>query len=172
MSVEVAELLRRLNRLMMPGIVHSVPRPGWVRVKQGDYVTGALKVFQSAAGNHKTHRPIKKGEQVLCLFPGGGEVGFALRGLTTETNALPTGAADGVTIDAYEDGTIITYDENSHELSADVKGTVKVKATGGVDIDGIGGLPGLTSPCLHAGSLCPLYGVAHINPSNTVKVSL
>lgn len=133
MKPEIRELYRLIDRLMMPGIVQSVPKPGWVRVMRGEYVTGMLRVMQAASGKH---RPITIGEQVLCLFPGGGEDGVALRCIPTETNDIPDGSAAGVTIDRYDDGTIIKYDEISHKLSATIQGSAEIAATGGVKITG------------------------------------
>jgi len=172
---------RKIAQMIRVGTVKEVDQ-NLVRVIFGDEVSDWLSVIPNAAGTDKSFQTARKGEQVLCLFPGAGDYGFAIRGLFWDGCKLPDGAEEGVFIREFGDGTRLEYNEKTHSLDAAVKGSVTLKADGdisvtstqkvtvkavGIELDGGGGA---SMPVLHVGSLCPL-GLAHTTPSKTVKVS-
>lgn len=187
------ELERKLDNILIPGVVYKVNK-NHVRVKSGDVVTGWLNVFQPAAGDDQIFNPISKKEQVLAVFPGGVmENGYALRGVVYDSKPLASEATDKVFVKKFSDGTKITYDKESHELNADVKGKIVVKNYDNIEVEtaaemsfkngiselkiGLGtielkGLPGPTFGVLTEMSKCPVFGVSLVPQSMSVKASL
>lgn len=189
---QINDLFRLLNRLMQIGEVVKVQK-NRVKVSFGDEVSDWLPVIPQAAGKDKSFNGARKGEQVLCLFPGGDDMGFAIRGLFSKQNPVPADAGEGVFVREFADGTKLKYDENSHELTADVKGKIIIKSYSSVEVEsaaemsfknsvseikiGLGtvelkGIPGPTFGVLTEMSKCPIFGVGMMPPSLTVKASL
>jgi phage baseplate assembly protein V len=77
------------------------------------------------------------GEQVVCLMDENADFGVILGGIYNSEDTPPD-APETARYHEYPDGTIIQYDPDAHELTADVKGDVILKATGDLtaEIDG------------------------------------
>lgn len=71
------------------------------------------------------------GEQVVCWMDENSEFGVILGGIYSDVDAAPSAPAQA-RYQVYEDGTILKYDPEAHELFADVQGTAEVNATGTV----------------------------------------
>ena len=97
------------------------------------------------SGKNNASFPYDIGEQVLCLFlPNGQQTGFILGTMSSEVAKAPSDAAEGVYIVVFEDGTVLKYDRNTHQLVVNVNGDLIanvsnkaiVSASGGVEING------------------------------------
>ncbi|MBO9493852.1 phage baseplate assembly protein V [Thalassotalea sp. G20_0] len=81
--------------------------------------------------------PYEKGEQVLCLLPGGNWDGVIICAIHSDQNPQPESDLDKFVRD-MKDGARIEYDSNSHSLKATLpnEGTVELVAKGGFLLDG------------------------------------
>lgn len=75
------------------------------------------------------------GEQVLCAFLEHGlEHGFVIGALYNEKDPVPVQNKDKYFI-RFKDGTEIEYDRANNLLRAEIKGDIKIKATGKADVE-------------------------------------
>ena len=137
--MNIADLLRRIENLIRPGVIAEVQHtPLRVRVATGGLLTGWLMVFAQRAGEDRTWDPPSVNEQCLVLCPSGNpEQGFALVGLNGDEFPAPD---DSPTRHrrAYRDGAAVEYDTTSHTLRAALPAgaTFELIARGGSRIVG------------------------------------
>ncbi len=132
-DLAVQDLIRRVDNMLRPGAVSAVDyERDKVRVRLGPSLqTGWLMCFERSAGNPRTSVPVKLGEQVLVLAPGGElKAGYVLRGLNSAENPRPS-KSGSMHLTTYDDGLEISYDTTSNSLliSRPEGLKLKVKAT-------------------------------------------
>jgi phage baseplate assembly protein V len=130
----------------------------------------------------KTESPFDLDEHVACILNESLDEGIVVAAYYSDDDSPGTASANKYRKE-FKDGTVLEYDREKHELTADVKGKVEIKASGTINIEATGkttvkgtmvdidGGPGAQFGCLHANSPCPFFGAVHLMPSNTVKVS-
>lgn len=90
-------------------------------------------VWQIANGFKKHWIPLRSGEQVLALFPfGNTSKGYLLRSGFSSNAKEPSGADANTEIIEYADGTRISYNASSSELSINCIGDVTINAQGAI----------------------------------------
>jgi phage baseplate assembly protein V len=107
-------------------------------VESGDIVTGDLPWVAQRAGAVRVWSPPTVGEQCLLLAPEG-DLACALVIVGLYSDACPAPSTDpNVTLLAFPDGAILSYDHAAHALAAALPagGTVDITADGGVTING------------------------------------
>lgn len=130
---------RRIENILQLGTIASVDYANArVRVKAGGLLTAPLPWLTPRAGSARTWWPPSVGEQVLLLSPGGDPArGVVLPGLYTTANAAP-GMGEKLHQTTYDDGAVVSYDAETHTLTATLPdgATAALTATGGVSITG------------------------------------
>jgi phage baseplate assembly protein V len=116
---------------------------GLVRVETGDVESDWVRWSSGRAGATRFWSPPTVGEQVAVIAPGGDLAGaFAIGGFHSDDNP-PAGDSLRELIQ-FQDGAVIAYDPEAHELEATLPdgATVKIVAVGGITLDASDG--GLT----------------------------
>jgi phage baseplate assembly protein V len=193
---KVEKLEKLLMRLIRIGIVTQVnPEKGSVRVKLPDAdgeISDELPVLFKKTGKDKDYWMPDIGEHVLCVFlPYGPEQGFVIGAFYSEVDKVPVTDKNKKRI-AFEDGTYMEYDKKQRKLRANlngdseinvsgnakvsIKGNTELFSEGKVIIKGRGtieldGGSGANQKPIHDASPCPLFGVCHLLPSKTIKIS-
>lgn len=99
-----------------------------VYLKGPDKVSGDLPVLVQGSREVKQYWMPVPGEQVLCLFlPNGNTQGFILGSFYSEANTPVVGSKDKRQI-AFQDGTVIEYDQETKTLKIDTPGEIKIQA--------------------------------------------
>ena len=144
-ALDLGEVARRLANVARPATIAELDLPAArARARYGTdsddnpVLTGWLPWIGPAAGEDRAWRPPSIGEQVLLLAPYGElSAAWILPGAYRDTFPAPesSGAKHAV---AYRDGAIVSYDSETHELSAVLPegGTAAINAPGGVAITG------------------------------------
>ncbi|MDD3466032.1 MAG: phage baseplate assembly protein V [Campylobacterales bacterium] len=120
------------------GIVVSIdPSNALARVQFQD--SDNVVSFWLHVGHKKTHLDKDywmpdKGELVACVLDDNGEDGVIICALYSEEDTPPTASKDKW-VKKFADGTVLEYDRGEHKLTADVKGAVKVAATGEIAVN-------------------------------------
>lgn len=98
------------------------------RVKvDDDRVTDFFPVLSKNNSFTKKASPIRVGEQVVVLSPGGvGNVGVILGSIYNTSNKEPDGLNNKREVITYEDGTIIFYDTESKTLDVNAVGLINI----------------------------------------------
>lgn len=149
----IPALLRLIHNLLRFGAVTAVdPSRARVRVATGGAETQWLPWLEVRAGASRTWDPPTVGEQVIVLAPAG-ELATAvvLTGLYRDNHPAPVNG-ENLWHRIFPDGAQIQYDHQGQHLSAVLPGSasiiaqrdievstsqgVKIRATGGVDIQG------------------------------------
>jgi phage baseplate assembly protein V len=134
-----ADLARRLDNLLIPGVIAEVDHSrALCRVQSGRLLTAWLPWFPLRAGVVSHWSPPTIGEQCLVLSPGGEPAaGFVLLGLYSHANPPPADSSSLHRL-AIADGALIEYDHAAHALRAQLPagGTAELVAPGGVSITG------------------------------------
>lgn len=102
-----------------------------------DFESPPLRWIEARMGKLRSWSPPAVGEQVVLLCPAGEiAAAVALRGLVCE--AFPAPAATEIELLRFDDGAVISYDQESHELVAELPegGSAMIVAPGGVSITG------------------------------------
>lgn len=115
-----------LDRIKI-GTVSSVnPAKATARVVFPDddgLVSYDLQVMQVNGFRNKDYAMPDVGTDVVCIFLGSGtEEGFIIGAVYTEGNPPPESSIDKRTV-VFKDGTRISYDRETHTLSAEIGGT-------------------------------------------------
>jgi len=148
-------------------------------------ISRELQIVEPFTYQNKTYFPLEEGQKVLCLLlPQSGTTDGFIIGTVYDTDNLPPVQDKNKFHIKFEDGTTLEYDKKNHKLFADVKGEIEIIASGNVTLvsngkvfikgDGtveIDGGTGATQKPIHDKSPCPLFGVCHLIPSETVKIS-
>jgi phage baseplate assembly protein V len=129
----IKDLMQRLNNVLRPGTIAEADHLlGRAKIRLGPQLkTTWLQCFEACAGNPRTSTPLKIGEQVMVLSPGGElSSGFALRGLSSAANPRPSDS-ETLHLCKYDDGLELSYDtaSNSLVISRPEKLNVLIKAT-------------------------------------------
>jgi phage baseplate assembly protein V len=98
------------------------------RVKvDDDRVTDFFPVLSKTNSFTKKASPIRVGEQVVVLSPGGvGNVGVILGSIHNVDNKEPNGLSNKREVITYEDGTTIFYDSESKTLDINAVGLINI----------------------------------------------
>jgi len=112
---------------------------------------------------------------VACIMDARLEDGWVLGTLESEdADFLETGK--DIYVREFSDGTVIKYDRSASKMEIECKGDVSVNAAGKAVIKAatieLDGGAGAQQGVLHAFSFCPVLNVCHMQPSQTVKISL
>lgn len=139
-SMNNRERIEELNTLIKIGEVSSVDYArGTARVVFDDddgLVSYDLPVLQHNTLHNKDYAMPDVGEDVVCVFlPSGGEEGFILGSIYAGEITPPESNGDKRAVE-FKDGTKISYDRASHELTAEIEGTKIVANRETVDITG------------------------------------
>ena len=133
------------------GTVSSIfPEKGTIKVtfEDIDIPSVEIPVLQGRTEGTKHYSFPKIGEVGICVFPENTFNGFYLGSGYDEATPVPAGAGAGVEITVFNDGTIISYDENNSKLYINCKNQIeivaqsikikcpKTKIVGDIDIDG------------------------------------
>jgi phage baseplate assembly protein V len=134
-SIMDTETLRLLHNLIKIGrISHIDSANALVRVACGDIETNWLHILFPAAGDTKHWRMPSVGEQCIIFSPGGEvDQGIVLAGLFYEGNETPSNNKAETYIKFKDDSTII-YNDETHELTASIKGKIIAQATDDISI--------------------------------------
>lgn len=105
---------------------------------KGDLVSHSLPVLVPGSLKNRYYSLPDVGEDVLCLFlPNGAQRGFVLGSFYSVNNPPPVTSQDKRYI-TFPDGTVVEYDRAAHRLTVDVKGDIRISATGGdVIVNGV-----------------------------------
>jgi len=120
------------------GTVASVDlEAGTVTVETGDVVTAAIPFSTGRQGRTRIWSPPSEGEQVLLFCPAGDiEAAIALGALPQ--TAFPIAGNSKRELVAFEDGALLAYDPEAHQLDFLLPAGAKIRmiAPGGVEIEG------------------------------------
>ncbi|MGW8202631.1 phage baseplate assembly protein V [Sphingomonas bisphenolicum] len=135
----IADPERLTGEVLRYGTIASVDHDNATcTVESGDIITGELPWVAQRAGRLRTWSPPTVGEQCLLLAPEGDiACGLVIVGLYSD--ACPAPSSDpNVTMLAFPDGAILSYDHAAHALAAVLPtgGTVDITAAGGTTING------------------------------------
>lgn len=146
-SPESTDHSRRLSNVARYGTVHEADYTGAtagfpairVQLQDGEILSDWVPWFTPRAGKDRVWDPPEVGEVVMLLAPSGElSNGVAIPGLFSNGNA--NGDRAGLQRRTFDDGTVVEYDRQSHKLFLDVKGDVKIKASGKIEIEATGDL--------------------------------
>ncbi|OEU65818.1 MAG: hypothetical protein BA863_09005 [Desulfovibrio sp. S3730MH75] len=123
LEYRLGELERQMNNVLRYGAICEADYPNArVRVKCGDNITGWLPWFTTRASNDVSWWAPEVGEQVMLLSPSGDLAQAAV--LPSIFQVAHPACADRPTIErkVYDDGAVIEYDREAHQLHAYVPG--------------------------------------------------
>lgn len=113
------------------GTVTSIfPDKGTVKVtfEDLDIPSAEIPVLQGRTEKTKYYSMPKIGESGICIFPENSFSGFYLGSGYNDATPIPTSAKEGVEITIFNDGTVISYDENSSKLYINCKNEIEIIA--------------------------------------------
>lgn len=135
MSFPLAELQRQFNNLVRIGTVHSVDyQQNTARVEFGAVVTDYLPWLTTRAAGNRTYDSLEVGEQVFVITPPCQALGVIVGVLNQSKFPAPDHSPE-IQKTVYKDGSVISYDRAAHVLTADIKGNVKVFASGNIQAE-------------------------------------
>lgn len=146
-SAESTDHARRLSNVARYGTVAEADYTGAtagfpairVQLQDGEILSDWVPWFTPRAGKDRVWDPPEVGEVVMLLAPSGDLAnGVAIPGLFSNGNA--NGDRAGLQRRTFDDGTVIEYDRQAHKLFMDVKGDVRIKASGKIEIEADGDL--------------------------------
>lgn len=144
----LAELRRRLDNLIRPGVIYAVDAANHrCRVKSGELLTDWLRYFVERAGTVRRHSPPTLNEQCVVFSPSGELcAGFVLVGLNSDE--FP-GPSDNPDLDSatYADGTWFGYDQGSKQMTVIMTagGKMLLQIPAGIEIQGNVNITGLVT---------------------------
>lgn len=126
-----AELERLIANLIQFGTVTETKVEAGkmlARVKvDDDRVTDFFPMLSKNNSFTKKASPIRVGEQVVVLCPGGvGNVGVILGSIYNTKNKEPEGLSNKREVTTFEDGTVIFYDSDSKTLDINAVGLINI----------------------------------------------
>lgn len=116
---QINDLIRRIENLVRVGTVAEVDLEGVrCRVQSGRLTTDWLYWYSIRSGTVSRWSPPTVGEQCIVLSPGGDTVaGLVIYGFSSDANPA-SGNQASVDSTSYHDGAVISYDQDSHTLTA------------------------------------------------------
>lgn len=140
--MNLSDLYRRLENLIRFGVIEGVdlsakPSP-LVTVRTGGLLTQWLPVQSAAAGNARDAHPPTIGEIAIVISPGGDTAqACVITGFFSLLFPAPDFSATQWTRE-FPDGTAITYDSETHALTAHLAAgaTSVLTSDGGISISG------------------------------------
>lgn len=135
----LGDAIRRLENIVRIGIIHEINHnKARCTVQTGGIITTFLPWITLRAGADKTWDAPTIGEQCLVLAPSG-ELATAvvIYGIYSTQNPPPS-TKPNIKTRHFEDGAMITYDTQTHNLKAILPsdGTAIITATGGITLNG------------------------------------
>jgi len=125
-----AELNRQLINLLQIGTIESVNTVDKTcRVQIGDLLTGELDMPAEIGRNFVRWQPLRVGTQVLLASPGGDISAGVIVAKLYSNDLTPPTTAETDDVIAFDDGTTVSYNSESHRLSIDCAGPVAVSCT-------------------------------------------
>lgn len=126
---------------MKIGIVNAIDQAACrVRVQFQDadgMISDWLPVMQHKTLKDKFYFLPDLGEHVVCMMDENDEAGVVLGAIYSAADTPPANSPDLYHV-TFSDGTVIEYDRSAHKLTADVKGSVELNATGTITSDSQG----------------------------------
>lgn len=133
------DLSRQLASAIRVGTIAELDlAKGLCRVETGEVVTDFVPWLVPRAGDTSEWSAPAVGEQVIVLSPAGDtRSAVVLRGLYSNRFPAPANAGSQH-VTRYADGAVISYDHESHELTATLPsgGTATITADAGVTVNG------------------------------------
>lgn len=123
-----AELNRRLENLIRLGTIAQVDHAArTLRVQSGGLLTNWLPWPADIGRNYRRWRPLRIGTQVVLACPSGDPAqAVIVQVLYTDALNAPS-STPSMDLIEFEDGTVIEYDSNTHQLRASL-GTSSITA--------------------------------------------
>lgn len=131
------DIERRLSNLITVGVICEVfvsEDKHTAKVDINGMVTDELPILSFASKQLKVSTPFETGQQVVVLFPDGGDWGVILGSLYSKKIKEPSIFEEGVYGFEFGNGTKIYHDANANETNVITSG--KVNITGTVTING------------------------------------
>lgn len=119
------------------GIV-AASKPGFAQVRFDDLdgmTTDWLPTSHANTQDDKEVETLNVGTQVSCLMDARMEDGCIVGAHYSDVDTPPV-ASNSKWCKRFSDGTTIEYDKETHALVIDVQGSINIKATGAVTING------------------------------------
>lgn len=106
-------------------------KPGYAKVvfMPDEIESDWLQIVYPFTMGSKTCWPLKVNTQVKCMMADNMVDGVIIGATYNEEDTPPSSASAHVFVTEFEDGTVLKYNKQSHELEANVQGKVKVMAT-------------------------------------------
>lgn len=132
-----AELARRLENLCRHGTVETIDyEKQRITVNLGDIITDEIRWVTLRSGENKTWDPPSIGEECAVISPCGElKLGFAIFGFYNEDNPAPSNDPN-TPIYVFKDGCILSYNAESHHLTAHLPSGGTANITADVTING------------------------------------
>ncbi len=125
-----AELNRQLINLLQIGTIESVNTVDKTcRVQIGELTTGDLDMPAEIGRNFVRWQPLRVGTQVLLASPGGDISAGVIVAKLYSNDLTPPTTAETDDVIAFDDGTTVSYNSESHRLSIDCTGPVEIACT-------------------------------------------
>lgn len=120
------------------GIVCEV-KPGYAKVnfEADGIVSDWLPVVRRKSKSDLESWQLEIDEHVACLMDCHLEDGVILGAIHSDADAPDSAESAGKFRKKFSDGTVIEYDKNAHELTVDVKGSIKAKASMTAEIEAL-----------------------------------
>ncbi|WP_206672956.1 phage baseplate assembly protein V, partial [Parasutterella excrementihominis] len=194
-GLQIAEIERLLHGLVRVCTVTDHGEGGQVKVTDGELNSTWLDRAVDRAGEDREWKPLDIGEQVVVLCPSGDFAqGIIIASLYQDGHPAPSSNLNEER-KVFKDGTVVSYDRESHRYLLDVKGAdatvdvisagtlnikttkdikvetsanAKVTASGNADVTAAKiGLNG-GAPCVTTAHICHFTGNPHGDGSSTV----
>jgi phage baseplate assembly protein V len=139
-SAEGTDHARRLANVIRYGVVAEADyEQALIRLslQDGEITTDWIPWITLRAGADRFWWAPEVGEVMLVLAPSG-DLATAVALPAAFSNSNQNGDRATVQRSTFSDGTVVEYDREAHKLFMDVKGDVRIKATGKVDIEADG----------------------------------
>jgi len=137
MSLEIAEIARRLENIIRLGVVEQADyNTARVRIRSGDMLTGWLPWLTSRASNDRTWWAPEIGEQVIIFCPSGDPAqGIVMHGIYQSNHPANENNPDVMRAD-FSNGTFVEHNRSTGKLTISAAGDIDIIAAGNVQISG------------------------------------
>lgn len=124
-----------MHQLKFGTISYAEPGRAKVYFEEDNIPSPLWPVLSRTSLKDKESWVLNVNEHVVCLCDERCEEGVILGCIANKADTVEAGAGVGKFRKVFEDGTVIEYDKNESKLTADVKGSVKIIATGDIEAD-------------------------------------